>query len=118
MAELRAIIRNLLERSQIVHSELRFSQGGKTLESSQNLPSNAQETQLNQQKLQKQLELTPREEEVLKFPLDGYSNIDIGLKLHLSHRTIEKYVSSLLRKSDTSNRIELIRLALKYSLVQ
>lgn len=118
MAELRAIIRNLLERSQIVHSELRFPQGGKTLEPSQNLPSNAQETQLNQQKLQSQLELTPREEEVLKFLIDGYSNIDIGLKLHLSHRTIEKYVSSLLRKSDTSNRIELIRLALKYSLVQ
>ncbi len=45
------------------------------------------------------------------------SNLDIGQKLHLSPRTIEKYVSSLLRKTDTSNRAELVRFALDHRLV-
>ena len=43
--------------------------------------------------------------------------MDIGKQLHLSHRTIEKYVSGLLRKTETSNRAELIRLALENNLV-
>ena len=49
---------------------------------------------------------------------NGLSNIDIGGKLYLSHKTIEKYVSSLLRKTETSNRAELIRLALENNLVE
>ena len=49
--------------------------------------------------------------------MKGHSNIEIGQRLHLSHRTIEKYVSSLLRKSERNNRIELIRYAMEYHLV-
>ena len=115
--ELEAIIRNLLERSQIVHSELRFPQADDSSSSGDrhDLPvTNANSiNSLHQHQWQQELELTSREQEVLKLLLDGYSNIEIGQKLHLSHRTIEKYVSSLLRKSDTHNRIELIKLALQ-----
>lgn len=121
MEELGAIIRNLLERSQIVHAELRFPQ----ITENQIAPLNhfplqhqSLSNQPEAQKSQHQLELTPREKEVLKLLLDGHSNIEIGQELHLSHRTIEKYVSSLLRKSDTSNRIELIRMALEYNLIE
>lgn len=105
--ELGAIIRNLLERSQIVHSELRFPQ----LEAISDEKTNTSKHILWYQNF----ELTSRETEVLKFLIEGYSNVEIGQKLHLSHRTIEKYVSSLLRKSNTNNRIELIKLALEYS---
>lgn len=116
MEELGAVIRNLLERSQNIHSELRFPQGTKNLELQPSLPPKPEErTKPKRKNLPEKLELTPREKEVLRFLIDGYSNIEIGQELHLSHRTIEKYVSSLLRKSDSNNRIELIRLALEYN---
>ena len=122
MEELGAVIRNLLERSQIIHSELRFSLGehsrtAKSSSDTDNRPEN-QDSVNHSQHLQTEsdLELTSREQEVLEFLMDGNSNVEIGQKLHLSHRTIEKYVSSLLRKSKTNNRIELIRFALEHNL--
>lgn len=121
MEELGAIIRNLLERSQIVHSELRYPQANNhRINALGQLPLEHQglSKQAKQQNFQHQLELTSREKEVLKLLLDGHSNIEIGQQLHLSHRTIEKYVSSLLRKSETTNRIELIRMALEYNLIE
>ncbi|MDJ0588761.1 MAG: response regulator transcription factor [Pleurocapsa sp. MO_226.B13] len=121
MEELGAIIRNLLERSQIVHSELRFSHRSDR-DKHESSPDRAtinsnSATDFEDLKLPAKLELTSREQEVLKLLMKGHSNIEIGQQLHLSHRTIEKYVSSLLRKSDTSNRIELITYALEYNLV-
>lgn len=120
MEELEAIIRNLLERSQIVHSELRFSQNNHyevfnaTRQDSQELLDKAIS---RPQQLCDRLELTKREREVLQLLIKGHSNLEIGRRLHLSHRTIEKYVSSLLRKSELNNRIELIRYAMEYKLV-
>jgi DNA-binding NarL/FixJ family response regulator len=62
--------------------------------------------------------LTEREQEVLALLTDGLSNGQIGDSLHLSPRTVEKYVSSLLRKTDTSNRAELVRFAMENHLVK
>lgn len=121
MEELGAVIRNLLERSQIVHSELRFSHGNNNeIEPNSNLSTDNHntKTRFNHLELQEKLELTSREQEVLLLLIDGHSNIEIGQRLHLSHRTIEKYVSSLLRKSESNNRIELIRFALEHYLTQ
>ncbi|MGK7957379.1 MAG: response regulator [Crocosphaera sp.] len=115
MDELKAIIRNLSERSQIIQSEWRFPQ-----------PTSPTQSHLQQQQLaanisieaaMKLLELTPRESEVLDLLTIGLSNAAIGQKLHLSHRTIEKYVSRLLRKTETNNRAELVRFALENHLV-
>lgn len=121
MDELGAIMRNLLERSQMIHSELRFSHSDHP-EATTNISSHPPEisqtaTSFNLQEFHNKLELTKREAEVLKLLMEGHSNIEIGQRLHLSHRTIEKYVSSLLRKSDSNNRIELIRYAMEYHLV-
>ncbi|MEM7590002.1 MAG: DNA-binding response regulator [Cyanobacteria bacterium P01_A01_bin.83] len=112
MEELEAIMRNLLERSQIIHSELRFSQS----DHPQSASVEPRESP-HQQELHEKLELTKRESEVLNLLIEGHSNIEIGQRLHLSHRTIEKYVSSLLRKSERNNRIELIRYAMECHLV-
>lgn len=109
MDELGAVIRNLLERSQIIHSELRFTQ-----EKSSEQPAN---TNLKKDSLaDSQLELTKREQEVLDLLTNGFSNAEIGSNLHLSPRTIEKYVSSLLRKTETNNRSELMRFAIDHNL--
>jgi DNA-binding NarL/FixJ family response regulator len=119
MEELGAIIRNLLERSQAIHSELRFSQGDSSdrLEPPNIVPESSElhsaEKDTGLSKLYHQLKLTQRETEVLKLLIEGRSNIEIGQQLHLSPRTIEKYVSSLLRKSNLNNRIELICYAME-----
>jgi DNA-binding NarL/FixJ family response regulator len=123
MEELGAIIRNLLERSQVIHSELRFSHGDR-LEASNlvtqspaeflEVPIKPKNKDEDAHKLYDHLKLTQREIEVLKLLIEGRSNIEIGQQLHLSPRTIEKYVSSLLRKSDLNNRIELICYAMEH----
>ena len=113
MSELGAIIRNLLERSQIINQEL-FS----SIQKQQSEPVKISEnTEQSTNLLADQLKFTKREQEVLNLLSQGFSNMDIGKQLHLSHRTIEKYVSGLLRKTETSNRAELIRLALENNLV-
>ena len=63
------------------------------------------------------MDFTGREKEVLYFLSEGLSNNQIGDKLHLSPRTVEKHVSSLLRKTDTSNRAELVRFTMEHHLV-
>ena len=112
--ELRAVIRNLLERSQIIHSELRFSHS----DYQEAAPNLERQNRLTSTELNQQFNLTTREQEVLDLLIKGYSNIEIGNHLHLSHRTIEKYVSSLLRKTDSNNRFELIRLVLECNLAR
>lgn len=113
LEELGAAIRNLLARSQIIQSAYRLSH----LENTNTLDGN--DSQLNEiQKSQWLLELTPREREVLELLTHGLSNADMGQKLHLSPRTVEKYVSSLLRKTGASNRAELVRFAMKHGLVE
>ena len=62
--------------------------------------------------------LTEREREVLVMLTHGLSNAQIGTRLHLSPRTVEKYVSNLLRKTTTSNRAELVGYAMKHRLVE
>jgi DNA-binding NarL/FixJ family response regulator len=54
----------------------------------------------------------------LSLLVQGLSNPQIGDRLHLSPRTIEKYVSSLLRKTNTSKRAELVRFAIQHDLVE
>lgn len=113
LEELAAAIRNLLARSQIIQSEFRCSHpeglGGLVPSKEVELP-NAVSHLLTS--------LTPREREVLELLTHGFSNVDIGHQLHLSPRTVEKYVSSLLRKTATSNRAELVRFAIKHGLVE
>ncbi|MBW4574064.1 MAG: response regulator [Aphanothece sp. CMT-3BRIN-NPC111] len=123
MQELGAMIRNLLERSQMIHSEWRFSYPTETNSRSpiQPPPTSALDTDDDQTPAivpqPSALNLTKREQEVLDLLTIGLSNVEIGNQLHLSSRTVEKYVSSLLRKTETGNRAELVRFALEHHLV-
>jgi DNA-binding NarL/FixJ family response regulator len=121
MQELGAVIRNLLERLQMIQTEIRYSSTD-TLASRVLTPTAPQIQKIDNTKeaiasKANVLTLTEREQQVLDLLTKGLSNADIGNKLHLSHRTIEKYVSSLLRKTETSNRAELVRFALENRLV-
>lgn len=107
MDELQAVVRNLLERSQMIQSEWRFSEQKGTI------TENSQDPLLDSSISS----LTEREIQVLERLAEGLSNSEIGNKLHLSPRTIEKYVSSLLRKTETNNRAELVRFAFDHHLI-
>lgn len=61
--------------------------------------------------------LTPREQDVLLHLARGYTYKEIGVRLHLSVKTIETHVSSVLRKLQLSNRHELTRWAAKRRMI-
>jgi len=115
LEELGAVIRNLLDRSQIMQAEWR-SRNTTDAEGQMAL---AKSTEAGEEHLAAidQFALTQRELEVLKLLADGMSNVQIGDHLHLSPRTVEKYVSSLLRKTETNNRAELVRVAFEHHLI-
>ena len=115
MEELGAVVRNLLERSQIIQSELRFSAKESKPKGSAGEVTSSETDVLPKHHTPK---LTKREQEVLDLLTTGLSNVEIGHQLHLSPRTIEKYVSNLLRKTETSKRAELVRFALENHLVE
>lgn len=127
LQELGAVIRNLLERQQMIESEWRFARGEGIISGDERSPTAppdpkiADVTEPARSSLPTMavaaLNLTQREQDVLKVLADGFSNVQIGEHLHLSPRTVEKYVSSLLKKTDTSNRAELVRFAMDHHLV-
>ncbi len=108
LEELGVVIRALLERSQLIEAEWRSRLESNPTQTLENSPS-----QTTQTASLVEIKLTSREQQVLEQIIEGLSNVQIGERLHLSPRTIEKYVSSLLRKTQTSNRAELVRFALQ-----
>jgi DNA-binding NarL/FixJ family response regulator len=104
LLELSAVVRNLLDRSQMQQSELQVRA------QPQEPPSRQGGTD--------DIVLTEREAQVLDLLCHGLSNRHMGLKLSLSPRTVEKYVSRLLQRTDTSNRADLVRYAMEHELVE
>nr|CRF40207.1 Hypothetical protein ycf29 [Laurencia snackeyi] len=91
--ELLAIINNIFTNINLIKSSNRFNFNvSKKFRSSKFLRS-----------------FTVREKHVLKLLLMGYMNKEIAVKLDTSLRNVEKYVSRLLYKTNTRNRVELIR---------
>lgn len=116
LEELLAVVRNLLDRAQSVALELQFSRSQSRPPRSHSSP--AQTSLVDVQNVCDLPELSAREIQVLNHLSTGESNIQIGKELHLSPRTIEKHVSSLLRKAAVQNRSELVRYAIDHNLVQ
>ena len=55
--------------------------------------------------------VTEREMEVLAILADGLSNKDIGARLYLSPKTVEKHVASLMDKLEVRTRAQLATIA-------
>ena len=62
-------------------------------------------------------QLTAREREVLQLIARGYRYKEIAGRLHLSARTVESHVSSVLRKLQLSSRHEITRWAAERRLI-
>ena len=61
--------------------------------------------------------LSPREKEVMQLIAEGYTNAEIGKMLFISDKTVEKHRVKLMKKLNVRNVAGLVRLAIKYRLV-
>jgi DNA-binding CsgD family transcriptional regulator len=57
------------------------------------------------------LGITDRQADVLRLVAEGISNKEIAARLHLSPRTVEKHIESLLRKTAARSRTQLVAIA-------
>lgn len=71
----------------------------------------------NRKEVDESLHLNAREKEVLLYICNGFTNNEISQKLFLSTKTIEKYRTSLLQKTNTRNSAHLVMFAIKNRLI-
>ena len=58
--------------------------------------------------------LSSRELQILELVVKGMSNQKIALQLEISKRTVDNHISNILKKTDTDNRVELVRWSLQW----
>lgn len=61
--------------------------------------------------------LSDRELQVLELVASGLTNQDIAENLDISKRTVDSHISNILTKTDTNNRVSLVRWALQWGKV-
>lgn len=61
--------------------------------------------------------LSPRERQIITMVVNGHSSAEIGLKLHLSPKTVATYRSRLMAKLGVEDVPGLVRLAIRYKLI-
>jgi two-component system response regulator NreC len=62
-------------------------------------------------------ELTAREQEVLTFIAEGYSNREIADALVISVKTVDRHRENIMRKLQLHNRVELVKYAIEKGLI-
>ncbi len=72
---------------------------------------------MSDSKVQASTNLSDREVEIIALIADGLTNEDIANKLDISKRTVDNHISNILRKTDTDNRVSLVRWALQWGKV-
>ena len=60
---------------------------------------------------------TPRELDVLRLVVAGYSNREVAERLDISHKTASVHVSNILDKLEVDNRTEAAAVAVRLGLV-
>ncbi|MEM9216931.1 MAG: helix-turn-helix transcriptional regulator [Cyanobacteria bacterium P01_F01_bin.150] len=61
--------------------------------------------------------LSEREVQIVELVTIGMTNQEIAEQLDISKRTVDNHISNILTKTSTSNRVELVRWALKWGKV-
>ena len=62
--------------------------------------------------------LTPRELEVLTLIAGGMTNAEIGDRLVISVKTVDRHRENIMRKLNMHSRIDLVKYALKMGLIE
>jgi DNA-binding CsgD family transcriptional regulator len=61
--------------------------------------------------------LSDRELQVLELVASGLTNQEISERLDISKRTVDNHISNILTKTETDNRVALVRWALQWGKV-
>jgi len=61
--------------------------------------------------------LTPREEEILKLVAEAHTNDEIGSRLYISKKTVERHRANILEKLGMRDRVQLTRYAIRRGLI-
>lgn len=61
--------------------------------------------------------LSPREKEILKYIVLGYTHQEIGETLFISPKTVDTHKSRIMEKMNVKKRSDLVRYALKHDLI-
>jgi DNA-binding CsgD family transcriptional regulator len=61
--------------------------------------------------------LSMRELEIVELVVAGLSNYKIAEQLEISKRTVDNHISNILKKTNTDNRVELVRWSLQWGKV-
>jgi DNA-binding NarL/FixJ family response regulator len=72
---------------------------------------------MNDSKVKVSANLSDRELEIIAAITDGLTNEDIATRLDISKRTVDNHVSNILKKTQTDNRVSLVRWALQWGKV-
>lgn len=67
--------------------------------------------------LQLQATISERELQVLELVAAGLTNEQIAKNLEISKRTVDNHISNILTKTETDNRVALVRWALQWGKV-
>lgn len=62
--------------------------------------------------------LSPRELEVLRHVASGITSVEIANKLNISKHTVDNHRKSMLRKTQSTNTLQLIQWAVKRNVIQ
>jgi DNA-binding NarL/FixJ family response regulator len=61
--------------------------------------------------------LSDRELQVIELVASGMTNQEIAVELEISKRTVDNHISNILTKTQTDNRVALVRWALQWGKV-
>jgi len=62
-------------------------------------------------------DFTPREQDVLRLVVQGKTNMEIGMVLGISEKTVEKHLDSIFRKMGVVSRVEAAVMAIRENYV-
>lgn len=71
----------------------------------------------NQKKTEKTVNLTPREQEILRLIMEEYSSEEIAEKLFISKRTVDTHRKNILQKTHASTLVGLIKYAYEHKII-
>lgn len=69
------------------------------------------------EKLSHEALLSERELQIVELVVTGLSNHKIAQQLEISKRTVDNHISNILKKTNTTNRVELVRWSLQWGKV-
>lgn len=68
--------------------------------------------------IERQVELSDREKEIVRWFADGLSYKEIGAKLFISTRTVETHKNNIMEKLELKTKVDMVKYAIKHGIIE